>query len=67
MYKNVLQTIENIEIWPVISLIIFFIFFLAILIYVLKVDKNYIKMMKEMPLNDGTNEKKASDDRLDNK
>jgi hypothetical protein len=54
MYKNVLQTIENIEIWPIISLIIFFIFFLGVLIYIIRVDKNYIKRMKEMPLDDHT-------------
>ena len=28
MYKNVLQSIENIAIWPVISFVIFFAFFL---------------------------------------
>ena len=67
MYKNVLQNIENIEIWPVISLIIFFVFFLSVLIYVLKVDKNYIKMMKELPMNDGTDEKSTSQNQLDNK
>jgi hypothetical protein len=54
MYKNILQTIENIEIWPIISLIIFFIFFLGVLIYIIRVDKNYIKRMKEMPLDDST-------------
>jgi len=67
MYKNVLQNIDNIEIWPVLSLIIFFVFFLGILIYVLKVDKNYIKMMKELPMNDGTDEKSTSQNQLDNK
>jgi cbb3-type cytochrome oxidase subunit 3 len=54
MYKNVLQTIENVEIWPVISLIIFFLFFLGVLVYILRADKNHINKMKEMPLDDGT-------------
>ena len=66
MYKNILQTIENIEIWPVISLLIFFIFFLGVLIYVLKADKNYIKMMGELPMNDGTANDGMSQNQLDN-
>jgi cytochrome c oxidase cbb3-type subunit IV len=53
MYKNVLQAIENIEIWPIISLIIFFLFFLGVLIYIVRVDKAFIQRMKEMPLDDG--------------
>lgn len=54
MYKNVLQAIENIEIWPIISLIIFFLFFLGVLIYIVRVDKGFIQRMKELPLEDGT-------------
>ena len=54
MYKNVLQAIENIELWPVISLFIFFLFFLGVLIYIIRIDKGFIKRMKELPLDDGT-------------
>jgi cytochrome c oxidase cbb3-type subunit IV len=57
MYKNVLQAIENIEIWPMISLIIFFLFFLGVLIYIIRVDKDFIKRMKEMPLDEPDSEK----------
>jgi cytochrome c oxidase cbb3-type subunit 4 len=52
MYKNVLQSIENIEIWPVISFMIFFIFFLCLLLWVFTTDKKLIEKMKQMPLED---------------
>jgi len=54
MYKNVLQSIENIEIWPVISFVIFFIFFFCLLLWVFTTRKEFIDQMKDMPLHDGT-------------
>ncbi len=54
MYKEVLRSIENVEIWPSISLIIFFLLFIGVLIYVIRSDREFIKKMKEMPLDDGT-------------
>lgn len=50
MYKNVLQTIDNIAIWPVISFVIFFLFFLCLLWWVFTTDKKFIQRMKSMPL-----------------
>lgn len=50
MYKNVLQGIDNIAIWPVISFVIFFLFFICLLWWVFSADKKLIKIMKEMPL-----------------
>lgn len=55
MYKNILQSIENIEIWPVISFIIFFVFFLALLWWVFTRDKEFIAKMKGMPIQDSDN------------
>jgi len=52
MIKNILQNIEGIEFWPLVSLIIFFVFFLILFIWILKVDKGYIKHMKELPIED---------------
>jgi cytochrome c oxidase cbb3-type subunit 4 len=49
MYKSVLQGIENIAIWPIISLSIFFIFFVLLLWWVFTVDKNFIKQMENLP------------------
>ena len=54
MYKNVLQNITNIEIWPVISFVIFFVFFFFLLWWVFSVDKKFIDKMASMPLADKT-------------
>ncbi len=64
MFKHYFEGAENIAVGPVISLIIFFAFFLILLYWVFKVDKGFIKKMKDMPLNDdsvthnGSQEKK---------
>ena len=49
MYKNVLQSIDNIEIWPVISFVIFFLFFLCLLWWVFTADKKFIEKMGNLP------------------
>lgn len=59
MKKEILSSIENIEIYPIISLLIFVIFFVAMFIWVIKVDKSYIKEMSDMPL--GENHKTPGD------
>lgn len=59
MYKNVLQSIDNIALWPVISFVIFFAFFLGLLLWVWFVDKKFIDYMKNMPIQD-SEEKKSS-------
>lgn len=53
MYKNVLQNIDNIAIWPVISFVIFFLFFICLLWWVFTTDKTFIDTMKSMPLENG--------------
>lgn len=53
MYKNVLQNIDNIAIWPVISFVIFFLFFICLLWWVFTTDKKFIDQMKTMPLDSG--------------
>ena len=52
MYKNVLQNITNIEIWPLISFVIFFVFFLGLLWWVFTADKKFIAEMAALPLGD---------------
>ena len=53
MYKNVLQGIDNIAIWPVISFVIFFLFFICLLWWVFTTDKTLIRKMEAMPLDHG--------------
>ena len=50
MYKNVLQSIAGIDIYPVISFVIFFAFFLGLLLYVVLSDKKHFVTMSELPL-----------------
>ena len=62
MYKNVLQNIDNIAIWPVISFVIFFLFFLCLLWWVFTADKKFIEKMEALPMEDSKtgNEKSNS-------
>ena len=50
MYKNVLQAIDGIQLYPLISLIIFFSFFAVLLYWVFSLDKKTIHEMESMPL-----------------
>ena len=52
MFKHYFEQIQNVELWPVISLILFFSFFVGIVIWVFLVDKNYISKMKNLPFED---------------
>lgn len=54
MYNNVLQSIDNIAIWPVVSFVIFFLFFLCLLWWVFTADKKFIKYMEELPACDSS-------------
>jgi cbb3-type cytochrome oxidase subunit 3 len=50
MYKNVLQAIDGIAIYPIISFLIFFVFFVGLTLFVLLSDKKHIAAMSRMPL-----------------
>ena len=59
MYKEILRSIDNIEIYPIISLIIFVLFFVGMFIWVVKTPKGHIKHMESLPFdeNDSINSK----------
>lgn len=52
MFKEVLQSIEGIEFYTIVSMIIFILFFVGMTIWLFKVDKKYIKQMSELPFNE---------------
>jgi len=56
MYKEVLQSIEGIEFYTIVSMLIFILFFIGMTIWLFKVDKKYIKTMSELPLEENKNE-----------
>jgi cbb3-type cytochrome oxidase subunit 3 len=53
--KSHLETITGIEIYPLISLVIFFTFFLGLFWWVFTAKKDYIKSMSRIPLDDQLN------------
>jgi len=60
MFKHYFEQIENIEIGPVISLSIFFVFFILLILWVIKADKSHIKKMEQLPLKDGVLEQRGT-------
>ena len=52
MYKDILQGIDHIAIWPVVSFIIFFLFFICLIWWVVIVDKKYVNTMKRLPMDE---------------
>ena len=52
MYKEALRSIEGIQIYPLISLAIFGLFFISLIIWVIRVDKEYIAKMSNLPILD---------------
>jgi len=50
MYKEILQGIDHVAIWPVISFIIFFLFFLVLIWWAFTADRTYVRDMSELPL-----------------
>ena len=56
MFKEVLQSIEGIEFYTIVSMLILILFFIGMTIWLFKVDKKYIKHMSELPLNENNNE-----------
>ena len=48
--KGHMETIAGIEIYPIISLLIFFIFFAVLFLWVFTAKKDYIKTVSNLPL-----------------
>lgn len=52
--KHNMETISGIEIYPIISLLIFFFFFVGLGFWVFSYKKEKIQEMSEIPLNEGS-------------
>jgi cytochrome c oxidase cbb3-type subunit 4 len=50
MYKDVLRSIEGIEIYPIISLLIFFVFFVGVGIWFVTADSRRWQRLARLPL-----------------
>jgi cbb3-type cytochrome oxidase subunit 3 len=54
--KNHMDSISGIEIYPIISLLIFFIFFVILFWWVFTAKKEYIKNVSNLPLDTNQND-----------
>ncbi|MDO6758700.1 CcoQ/FixQ family Cbb3-type cytochrome c oxidase assembly chaperone [Tamlana sp. 2_MG-2023] len=54
--KNHMESIAGIEIYPIISLLIFFIFFVALFWWVVTAKKDYIDRVSNLPLDNHQND-----------
>lgn len=48
--KHHMETIIGIEIYPIISLTIFFLFFISMIYWVIRMDRKYINKVGNLPL-----------------
>jgi cytochrome c oxidase cbb3-type subunit 4 len=53
MIKNVLENIGGVGIYGIISVSLFFAFFIGMLIWACRLKKNYLNTMGELPLDGG--------------
>jgi cytochrome c oxidase cbb3-type subunit 4 len=51
--KQYAESIDGINIYPMISLVIFFLFFVVLLYYVMKMDKAKVNEISRIPLDNG--------------
>lgn len=52
MYKNVLASIPGIELYPILALCMFFGFFLGLMIWFVRADKQKLNQASMLPLSD---------------
>jgi len=55
MYKFIKQYAETMDyaaVYPIISLLIFFVFFVVLLWYVTRLDRKHLQVLSNIPLND---------------
>ena len=57
MFKYYLETIDGISIYPLFSFVIFFLFFILMGVWVIRVNKDYLKTMSAIPLDESTQDK----------
>ncbi|PZF71342.1 CcoQ/FixQ family Cbb3-type cytochrome c oxidase assembly chaperone [Taibaiella soli] len=51
-FINYLESITGVGIYPLTSLLIFFLFFTVLLLWVFRADKKYIRNLKQIPFPD---------------
>lgn len=54
-FRNYLETIAGVDVYPMISLLIFFTFFTGLAIWAFNANKQYINEAKNLPLDNDNN------------
>ena len=57
--KHNMETIVGIEVFPIISFIIFFVFFIGLFVWVAKMQKSEVNFMAAMPLDEDYEERES--------
>lgn len=52
MFKQFLKVVEGADFYMVTSFLIFLLFFIAVSVWLMRVDNDYIERSKRVPLND---------------
>ena len=52
--SHYMESIAGVEIYPIIAILIFFLFFVGVTLYVIRMDKNYIKEVSDYALDGDT-------------
>jgi cytochrome c oxidase cbb3-type subunit IV len=60
MYKEILRTIVGIEVFPVLSLLIFVTVFMVMLVWVMRMDRGRLATYANLPLEDAPTPSSAS-------
>ena len=61
MFQYLFDSIAGVEIFPIISLILFFTLFIGIVFWAIRADKDYLKKMEELPLDVSKNDGEQND------
>ena len=56
-FKHNMETISGIEIYPILSLLIFFFFFVGLYFWVFTYNKEKIEQLSDLPFSEGTSDK----------
>ncbi|HTL82184.1 MAG TPA: CcoQ/FixQ family Cbb3-type cytochrome c oxidase assembly chaperone [Bacteroidia bacterium] len=61
-FINYLTSISGVDIYPLISLLVFFLFFVVLTIYILRTDKERMKELAAIPVDEPVKKDKKSND-----
>ena len=64
LVSHYFESIAGIEIYPIVSFLIFFVFFVAVTYLTIKMDKNVVSEMSNLPLENDHDSESVSESKL---